>query len=221
MSRKGFTLAEILITLTVIGVVAALTIPTLLQNTNQAEFKAALKKDYGILAQVGIQVANDNGGNLSDAFTNSNSFQNLFLTYFNYIKACNVGDSSCVNPTPDIWKEIDGKTPYPSGGAAAGINNPAYPRVVLNNGALLQFLPMSTSCVSNRLTTNDACGYIELDVNGILPPNITGKDHYSFLVSKTGEIIPMGADKDALASSSWSYFSQLTGYSKTAEYLYQ
>jgi len=37
MNKKGFTLAEILITLTVIGVVAALTIPTLLQNTNQAE----------------------------------------------------------------------------------------------------------------------------------------------------------------------------------------
>jgi len=44
--RRGFTLAEILITLTVIGVVAALTIPTLLQNTNQAELKTAWKRAY-------------------------------------------------------------------------------------------------------------------------------------------------------------------------------
>ena len=39
--RLGFTLAEVLITLGIIGVVAAMTIPTLISNTNGAQFKTA------------------------------------------------------------------------------------------------------------------------------------------------------------------------------------
>jgi prepilin-type N-terminal cleavage/methylation domain-containing protein len=42
--NQGFTLAEVLLTLAIIGVVAALTIPALLSATYQAEFKAGYKK---------------------------------------------------------------------------------------------------------------------------------------------------------------------------------
>ncbi len=44
MKKLGFTLAEVLITLVIIGVIAAMTIPTLLGNTNAQEFRTALKK---------------------------------------------------------------------------------------------------------------------------------------------------------------------------------
>ena len=42
--RFGFTLAEVLITLGIIGVVAAMTMPTLMNQTNGAQYKAAYKK---------------------------------------------------------------------------------------------------------------------------------------------------------------------------------
>ncbi|MDD3238110.1 MAG: type II secretion system protein [Candidatus Gastranaerophilales bacterium] len=42
--KKAFTLAEVLITLVIIGVIAALTIPALLQNTQQQEYKTAALK---------------------------------------------------------------------------------------------------------------------------------------------------------------------------------
>lgn len=45
-SRKGFTLAEVLITLGIIGVVAALTIPTLVQKVNNRDVEIKLKKFY-------------------------------------------------------------------------------------------------------------------------------------------------------------------------------
>ncbi len=40
IKKKGFTLAEVLITLGIIGVVVAMTIPTLIQNANSAKFSA-------------------------------------------------------------------------------------------------------------------------------------------------------------------------------------
>ena len=48
---SGFTLAEVLITLGIIGVVAALTIPTLISNTTGAQFKTAYKKALSTLNQ--------------------------------------------------------------------------------------------------------------------------------------------------------------------------
>ncbi|MBQ8635758.1 type II secretion system protein [bacterium] len=50
--KKAFTLAEALITLVIIGVIAALTIPAILVNTEQHEYKSALKKALSALNQV-------------------------------------------------------------------------------------------------------------------------------------------------------------------------
>ena len=64
--RFGFTLAEVLITLTIIGVIAAMTIPTLLSNTSDQEYKTALKKAVSTINQaITMQYALD-GTNMSD-----------------------------------------------------------------------------------------------------------------------------------------------------------
>ena len=47
--KKGFTLAEVLITLAIIGIVAALTIPSVIANAQQQEFKTGLKKAVSVL----------------------------------------------------------------------------------------------------------------------------------------------------------------------------
>ncbi len=55
MTKKfGFTLAEVLITLGIIGVVAAMTIPTLISNTNSAKFKSQYKKTLSTLNQAAL-----------------------------------------------------------------------------------------------------------------------------------------------------------------------
>ena len=65
--RFGFTLAEVLITLGIIGVVAAMTMPTLMNQTNGAQYKAAYKKALSALAQgVTLNVALD-GSSFADA----------------------------------------------------------------------------------------------------------------------------------------------------------
>ena len=52
----GFTLAEVLITLGIIGVVAAMTIPTLIQKHQKQTILTQLKKAYSELGQA-IQLA--------------------------------------------------------------------------------------------------------------------------------------------------------------------
>lgn len=52
MKKNGFTLAEVLITLAIIGVVATLTLPSLMTNTKEQQYAAALKKGVNTLTEV-------------------------------------------------------------------------------------------------------------------------------------------------------------------------
>ena len=59
--KTGFTLAEVLITLGIIGVVAALTIPTLIQKQTNAFTEASLKKFYSTFNQAIKASVEENG----------------------------------------------------------------------------------------------------------------------------------------------------------------
>ncbi len=49
MKKNGFTLAEVLITLAIIGVVAAIAVPSVISNSQQQEFKTGLRKAVSVL----------------------------------------------------------------------------------------------------------------------------------------------------------------------------
>lgn len=61
LGRTAFTLAEILITLGIIGVVAALTMPALIQNYKNHVVETRLKKFYSIMNQAVLMAKNDYG----------------------------------------------------------------------------------------------------------------------------------------------------------------
>lgn len=64
--KKAFTLAEVLITLGIIGVVAALTMPTLINKTQGAQYKAAFKKSLSALSQAAALNKELDGWNFDD-----------------------------------------------------------------------------------------------------------------------------------------------------------
>ena len=69
--KKGFTLAEVLITLLIIGIVAALTIPSVIANAQQQEFKTGLKKAVSVLneaIQMNIQEEGETAYDHRDLF---------------------------------------------------------------------------------------------------------------------------------------------------------
>ncbi|MDD3236639.1 MAG: type II secretion system protein [Candidatus Gastranaerophilales bacterium] len=77
--KQGFTLAEVLITLVIIGVIAALTIPALLNNTNKEEYKIALKKAAAILQQASdLQYAQTHENALS--YDSADDWYNKFFS---------------------------------------------------------------------------------------------------------------------------------------------
>lgn len=63
--NKGFTLAEVLITLGIIGVVAALTLPSLITQHRRTEYSARLKKFYSTMEQA-IRMSEMENGEITD-----------------------------------------------------------------------------------------------------------------------------------------------------------
>ena len=59
--KKAFTLAEVLITLGIIGVVAALTMPALIAKYKEKETIVRLKKAYSMMSQAYQLAINENG----------------------------------------------------------------------------------------------------------------------------------------------------------------
>ena len=84
MKFRAFTLAEVLITLGIIGVVAALTIPTLIANTNAHHFRAMFKKSLSTLNQASrmAQATHDvNFGSVTSNCGENASTENLEDAY--------------------------------------------------------------------------------------------------------------------------------------------
>ena len=51
MTKKAFTMAEVLITLGIIGIVAAMTLPTVINNARDRQFRAMFKKQVSVISQ--------------------------------------------------------------------------------------------------------------------------------------------------------------------------
>ena len=50
--KKGFTLAEILIVLMVIGVIATMTVPSMMKGVQEAQYKTGFKKAYNTITNL-------------------------------------------------------------------------------------------------------------------------------------------------------------------------
>ncbi|MCQ2753523.1 MAG: type II secretion system GspH family protein [bacterium] len=88
--QKGFTLAEVLVTLTIIGVVAALTLPTLNMDINKREKSVRLQKFYNVMDQT-IRLSEMDHGRLN-RWDNTLNYETYLKEYITpYLKATIVG----------------------------------------------------------------------------------------------------------------------------------
>lgn len=90
--KKAFTLAEVLITLGIVGVVAAITIPTLIAGYQKKETVTALKKMYSSLTQATKMYQAENNITYEEFDTSLSAdefMQTYILPYVKIIKTCN------------------------------------------------------------------------------------------------------------------------------------
>ncbi|MDR1326912.1 MAG: type II secretion system GspH family protein [Heliobacteriaceae bacterium] len=166
--NSGFTLAEVLITLGIIGVVAALTMPTLMSSTQGAQYKAAYKKALSALNQmVTLNVALDDfnfaetptGGTLTGTGYATNMY-GMIKARMNVVKT---------SATTTGYAITEGGTAFTQNAA----NNYT---MFFNDGIAFSFPVATGACVSGPTQAHSAYCKGFIDVNGAKAPNkiVTG-----------------------------------------------
>lgn len=184
-------MAEVLITLGIIGVVAAMTLPALLNSTQNRELESGLKTAYSIVQQGLSRLNADRGNSITpDDFSLDGSFYGEFKKYFNKIYDCgtrNPDENICMSRANAHGNE-DGSYDDLSYTTYNGKRMNSTPfddgQFVLPNGMLI----MIENPTGGRV-------FISVDVNGKKKkPNRLGHDLFTFQLMKNGKLLPMGVD---------------------------
>ena len=178
-AKFGFTLAEVLITLGIIGVVAAITIPNLIANQQKKAIVSQLMEAQSILNQAVKSYAADTDEEGSSEFDTTLSPQEFAEKYFKpYLKIARI----CTRIEDGCWKTGDFYGYYDLAGHK--MTNVPY-SIVLNNGMVLGFSKIDgTNLVS-----------IFVDVNGQGKRNVLGKDVFSFYPYNSANLCKTGTEK--------------------------
>lgn len=170
--RKGFTLAEVLITLGIIGIIASLTLPAVIGHYKKVETASRLKKFYSSMQQaivmseavngdskewVKAETQKDSEGNI-DYDAQDKAVKDFFMQYLApYFKYTNI---------------VSGKNIVEEDGTKSG----TVTKVYLSDG-------------SSFIFNNGTCMDIIFDINGERKPNTPGKDQFTFFFCLSPEEI--------------------------------
>ena len=197
--KAAFTLAEVLITLGIIGVVAAMTMPALIQNARNRELESALKKSASVIAQALDMYKAENGVPITSDVSTHN-LKPAIIKYFKVLQDCGEGyndaDSACIKNYNDPDRN---STTYKnfSGNNTIFLNDFDDGQFVLTDGTLILLNNYETQAV-----------IISVDVNGYKKrPNRLGQDLFMFQLNEEGKLLPMGVKESKYYSSNDAYCS--------------
>ena len=183
--KKGFTLAEVLITLGVVGIVAILTIPSVMKNYTNRMYVSQLQKSYSQVAEAVQAIMNDEH---SDNFKETSASKvnpsgcpatlskctegpAYFLNnYFKTVKT-NCGNNIegfCLNNANNFYRRLDNTK----------VGGHSYYCVqTVTGAAVCAWFNSSLKCTS-----------IMVDVNGPAQPNVAGRDLFAMDIHENGTI---------------------------------
>ncbi len=194
----AFTLAEILIVISIIGLVAEITIPSVVQKFNEEHTVVALKKFYSTFSQAYISILNEQGDpstwglietNPEERVEANKKLMGYFEPYLRIDKNCGVvANTGCL---PSAYRSIYSNTNQ----SQLSDTNTYSAKAHLADGMLLSLWLLSTDCAGKRgdsLQLQNICGVATIDINGFNKPNVEGKDAFRFLITKYG-ILPFAS----------------------------
>ena len=185
--KKGFTLAEVLITLAIIGVVTAITIPTLIQNYQEKAWNTAAAVFERKLEEA---LKTMNSQQTLAGHTSTKNFITALSGHFKITRICETNDLSSCFESEISWPIID----IAKGGK---INNPVNTTTIKTASDLdkedwntevlgVQFANGTTGLIAynpeckqdpySNQTTGMDCIALIYDTNGFKTPNTNGKD---------------------------------------------
>ena len=177
--KKGFTLTELLLALTIVGVLAVLTVPILMNNIQNKLFATQIKNFSAEIEQF----AQDQliVHKTRDLFDTDFGTPTKLLTdgHFSITKICpaNKATKECWKTTATgkdkvVYKLTNGGGIGPLG---AGVT------IILKNGLMFRY--------SIDTISGNKHGRFLVDVNGNDKPNIVGRDYFGFFMDSKGHII--------------------------------
>ena len=221
--KFAFTLAEVLITLGVIGVVAALTLPTLIANYKKQVIISKLNKVYSTISQAYIFAKSDNGElqdwkleNYTESDKDDEDILYYLLPYLKVLRFCGKSEKGCF---PNVAYGSIGSTGF-------GVNIDSskwYSNAILEDGSIISSITFRSN-VKNKVIVR---GFIRVDVNGNNPPNVLGIDLFNFSISPE-RVVPYGlvGDGNGAVSSAndfdinrGDYCAAWVIYGKTMDYI--
>lgn len=207
MKKLGFTLAEVLITLGIIGVVASLTAPALINDVTERKVGPALQKAKTTFETAAEMVLMDSQlPRLTNVASNNVQLGNALARY---MKIYHKNDKYTLYSYWDKTVPMD-SVPNAHGAGWNGAGNPydiymseegfAYWIWLSNpNGQQIEGMPETPS--------NELIGSILVDINGEKGPNQIAKDCFSFRLFNDGTLRPSGssyfAENAAGTSGTW------------------
>ncbi len=190
--NKGFTLAEVLITLGIIGVIAALTTPALVQNAYRAKIGPELVNAYNTLENGVQQFMTDYNADyvsvaMKKAGASDTKIETLISSYLfessikgAYIKALQLTSATYMPTTSYKWS-----------GQAGGLSGDGTAWILRNRSAIKV---ESKDCTFS--TEDSLCGilvYISGYQKKVVDNKlVTGRDVFKLNISNQGEILPEG-----------------------------
>ncbi len=165
-SKSAFTLAEVLITLAIIGIVAALTIPTLVSKNQNKQYYAQFIKMYNTLSNALNLAIVEHGDPTGWTVTKASDYTDKYL--LPYLKGAKV----CENSGDCILKEVKD---------LKGDNIGDSLDAVLENSVTISLADGSSLVVSF-----ENAKLLVFDTNGNKGPNITGRDIFTLGYTYSG-----------------------------------
>ncbi len=187
--KKGFTLAEVLITLGIIGVVAAMLLPVITQKIDKLITVSKLKKSVATLHEIIRLSEKDNGelwewdfpDKIGDDYNHNFIDSEFFKKYFEpYIKI--IGNYKDANPNIRAYSiyTIDGIE-----------KNTIYSWVVLVDG--ITFGLFNNPGVEEVTPGGGYYLWVYIDINGDKKPNMFGKDIFIAELVRNKRVVLWGS----------------------------
>ena len=181
-NKKAFTLTELLVALGLIGAIAAMAVPSLMNAVHNRLHATQMKNiTHSLQLLINNQLLKHKTKNLAETdFENAEKL--LTKTNFDIL-------DKCTNAASECWKttSLTDKIQYTTinGAEATPGEDMLTNTVKLNNGALLAFYGLSTDLADG----DTAIWRVQVDVNGNEPPNIYGRDFFTLFITKKGKIV--------------------------------